>query len=97
MQKYPSCRYHPELGTMLVHDEEEDRVLTPASDGWSDTPAASVMPEAFVAAEREAIAIETSEVRTEVASEVKVETEPEAEIASLDFRGEFVDGEGSGD
>lgn len=89
MQKYPSCRYHSELGTTLVHDEEEDRVLTPPSDGWSDTPVTSVAVAEPAPAEPEPVKVEV-EAETKTA-EASAETEPET--ASLDFQGEFGDGD----
>lgn len=34
-QPYPGFRYHPELGSQIVRNEEQDKVLGPP---WRDTP-----------------------------------------------------------
>lgn len=34
-QPYPGMRYHPELGSQIVRNEEQDKVLGPP---WRDTP-----------------------------------------------------------
>lgn len=90
MEKYPSCRYHPEHGTALVHDEEEDKILTPGSEGWCDTPASFGKP----SPEKEEAPAEPEEVTPEPESEGVTEEAEPGRSESFGFGGEFGDGDG---
>lgn len=106
MQKYPSCRYHASLSMVIVNDEEEDSVLTPESDGWSDVPGGAVsepvetleesmtpwLTKASTAPKPEGEESQPAPIETDSVSEGDVASDSKPD--TFTFGGEFGDGNG---